>query len=258
MKNNLYYQEIYGRKNGFKHIFYNVFSSLSSYPKLLLEVFIRKNFGERYFNLGSAFGAAITGAFLPEFIYAIFTFGNFHMRPSIFWKEFGLSYLFLLVFLGVSFKRWAENRRNPSVFDFGRFSLHAGDINPLFYQLPIPGKKPDVRTVETVLEPCLFLFIGVILCLIGQRTGFLIIICSAIYSFSYMAAYNQGDEFVMNLIDQIILNKQMEKNFVEDDGGPDNRLNDFHFIKKPSSKDLRAQLLGAILQDEEDDITMAR
>ncbi len=258
MKKNLYYETVYGRKNAFKQIFYGIFSSLSSYPKLLLEVFIRKNFGERYFNLGSAFGAAVVFAVLPKFVYNAVTFGNFRVQAGDFWKEFALWYVFLLAFLVVSVKRWAENRRNLSVFDFGRFSRYAGDIDARFYQVPVQGKAPDVRTVETVLEPSLFLLIGIFLCLFGQWAGFMLIICSAVYSFSYMAAYHHGDEFVMNLIDQLIMNKEMEENFVEDAGNPEGRPNNYHFIKKPRSKELRAKLLGAILQDEEDDVTMAR
>ena len=253
MKKNLYYQTMYGRKNSFKQIFYKAFLSLSSYPRLLLEVFIRKNFGERYFNLGSVFGATVVFAFLPKIIFTISTAGNYRVRTGDFWKDYALWYVFLLAFLAVSFKRWAENRRNPSVFDFEQFSLHAGDINPLFYELPLSGKKPDARTVETVLEPSLFLFAGIFLCLFGQWAGFLLIICSAFYSFSYMAMYHQGDEFVMDLIDQIILNQAMEENFVDEEDDPNNRVNDFHFIKKPRSKELRAKLLGAIMHDEKED-----
>ncbi|MBE7172475.1 MAG: hypothetical protein INR73_17955 [Williamsia sp.] len=259
MKKNLYYVSLYGRDNFFKKIFYRLFLGLSSYPRLLLEVFIRKNFGERYFNLGSVFGTAVVFALLPRFVFSIANFSNYRVRTGDFWKDYALWYLFLLAFLVVSCKRWAENRRNPSVFDFQRFSMHSGEINRLFYRLPFLDKKPDVRTVETVLEPTLFLFAGILLCLFGQWAGFFLIICSAFYSFSYMAMYDEGDAFVMDLIDQLILNQQMEKNFVEDDGDPDDRHNDFHYIKRPRSKEHRAQLLSAILQDEKDaDETVAR
>ena len=54
MQKNLYYRAIARRENMFKLLLLSFFNFFSSYARLLLEVFTRKNFGERYFRLSSA------------------------------------------------------------------------------------------------------------------------------------------------------------------------------------------------------------
>src|SRR5258706_15873154 len=53
MTKNLYFRAVVRRENIFKNFCYAIFLAFASYPRLLLEVFIRKNFGERYFRLSS-------------------------------------------------------------------------------------------------------------------------------------------------------------------------------------------------------------
>lgn len=54
MKKNLYFQTMFQRTNGIKMIILDFFLSIASWPRLMIEVFIRKNFGERYFSLAAA------------------------------------------------------------------------------------------------------------------------------------------------------------------------------------------------------------
>src|SRR5580698_10190152 len=65
MKKNLYYRDTLRRENMLKVFILSLFSLFASYPRLLLEVFIRKNFGARYFKLSSALTVAFLLAFVP-------------------------------------------------------------------------------------------------------------------------------------------------------------------------------------------------
>ena len=44
-KSNLYFQHVYGRKNLLMEFFNEVFLKISSYPRMVIEVMIRKNYG---------------------------------------------------------------------------------------------------------------------------------------------------------------------------------------------------------------------
>jgi len=65
MKRDLYYSRSLRRENLLKKTFLGFFQYFASYPRLLLEVFVRKNFGERYFQLNSALWLAFLLALWP-------------------------------------------------------------------------------------------------------------------------------------------------------------------------------------------------
>ncbi len=244
MKKNLYYRLVYGRVNGIKEMIYAFFYNISSSPRLFIEVFTRKNFGERYFKLSTAIILTVILAVLP------FIFNKIHNRSELsndvsrYENSYNHSYnnssdqgdintdeyshkpsmtahyltwyLFLAAFVFVSIQHKKDLKRNPSVFDFGRYSKSSGQINPIFFKFPIFGKIPDSRIVETILEPLPFLVGGILLVLMQQTIGTFFIIVSICYSLDYFAAYNGGDNFVMDKIDEIIANEELEKSFVND------------------------------------------
>jgi len=55
MKKNLYFRHHYARKNDLMEFCHELFFKLSSYPRMIAEVTLRKNFGRRYFSLAMAF-----------------------------------------------------------------------------------------------------------------------------------------------------------------------------------------------------------
>lgn len=214
MKKNLYYQTMYARRNVLKSILLNLFIGVSSMPRLLLEVFIRRNFGERYFSFSTAIWMILLLGGGPI---ARLAFG-YHFTSDVAFDFIGKNwslYVYLGAFLFVCLKRREEVYRLPSVFDFARFSLSTGEISPVFYSVIINGQTPSVRTIETMVEPSLFFVIGLLLILLGQNLGYIILPCSIIYSLSYVAAYYLGDNFVMDKIDEMICNEEMVSAFVE-------------------------------------------
>ncbi|MFM7851511.1 MAG: hypothetical protein ACKO96_06220, partial [Flammeovirgaceae bacterium] len=160
-------------------------------------------------------------------------------------------YLFVLLYVLFCFIRKIEMQRNPSVFDFGRFSLSTGESLPLFYQVKIFGGTPDPRTVETILEPLLFLVVGFVLTLFGQSVGWLILVCSILYGLSYHGAYKLGDDYVMDKIDEQIANEETYKAFVE--GKEPHLTRGMRFYgRRPVDPEKRRQVADSFIVDSEE------
>ncbi len=251
MQKNLYFRTILRRENILKKGIYDTFLAIASFPRLLIEVFIRKNFGERYFSFAASVTVTIILAAIPYFLNKLSSGFRFRgQEENSFWSVYATWYLFLIAFLYFALKRRNEIRRNPSVFDFERFSLCSGAIHPFFYKIQFSNKAPSQRTVETIYEPLLFFVGGLILMSIGQKIGVVILISSVCYSLGYLAAYHDGDNFVMDKIDEIILNEELENTFVND--LPDEQTRGVRiYATKPTAKDLREKVAKAFLETDE-------
>jgi hypothetical protein len=208
-KQHLYYEKVLNRKNLVLDFIYSLFLAVASYPRMIGEVFIRKNFGERYFSMVTgvtiAAGLYWVPSLVDKFIYGSFFSGPFD-RYS--W------YAFIAAFLTFSIVHWYRMDHTPGVFDFAKFSKYSGDIHPLFKKINILGWTPDIRTIETLLEPALFFIIGFVFNEIGFKLGGLLMFVGVFYSFGYLAAYKSGDDFVMDTIDKIILGEEKQNAFV--------------------------------------------
>lgn len=255
MKKNLYYRTVFKRTNWLKEGILNLFLGFSSWPRLMLEVFLRRNFGERYFSFSAALFITCLMAALPiayqEFLSR---FRQFMGDPRFggdlmdFIWLFTTWYAYLAGFLYMSLQRREEIKHMPSVFDFGRFSLSTGHIHPFFLNLNIGGRPADVRTIETMLEPGLFAGAGVLLIIMRQPIGTVFLFCSLFYSMSYIAAYRRGDHFVMDKIDEMICNEELVNSFVE---GRDTRetrgVN--YYGRRPADPETRRRLAETFVDE---------
>lgn len=245
MKKNLYYRDGWARFNALKGLIFYFTMMICSYPRLILEVFLRKNFGVRYFTLSSAVTVCVFLVSFPILLnWQAFAMGYVDMWT--FFKSFGLWYAFTALFAFASMQRYDEVKRNPSVFDFAKYSRYSGDINPIFTTF---SSEPNVRKIETLYEPAPFFFVGVFFAVIGQPLGYLLIFSSIIYSICQFASYDNGDNFVMDLIDDMILQERFEKNFM-DDADPANNYGVGFKGRKPVNRDLRKRLLRPLSEDE--------
>lgn len=264
-KRSAYFRDLYMRRNLLKKFVLDFFFSWTSHPRLVLEVFIRKNFGERYFSMASAITAAAIMAVFPYiagWFYDLFphTYQNYEdyraaRTGSTFWSNYATWYLFIALFLGFSWKRMREIDRNPSVFDFGRFSLSAGDIHPMFFRIKLFGRQVNPRQVETLIEPAAFFIAGVLLAMMGQRLGYLLEWCSIFYSLGYVAAYKRGDDFVMNLIDDKIMAEETENFAMRDE--ENNARGVRFYMQRPTSKEAREKLAAEMAYTASDEPTYA-
>lgn len=263
MKKNLYYALVYKRDNAIKEFIYNAFYDFGCFMRIYIEVFIRKGFGERYFNIVSAIGAVLlVGLYLGihEMIWLtshdLFSSlaGPAHAyREHHFLKDNCLLFIYLAAFLYVSIRHHLAMKQEPSTFDFQKFSKYGGRIHPFFYNLKLNGKEADPRTVEIFYEPLPFFIAGILISFTGQSLGWFLIFVSIFYGLSYYAAYYKGDTLILDRIDEMILNGEMENTFVNDDT-PENSRGVKFYAKKPNSKELRQMVVDSLMvgEDEED------
>jgi len=259
MKKNLYYRAVSGRKNSIKDMIGAFFYGLSGYPRILLEVFIRKNFGERYFTLSAASVNFIVLFFIPFFMDMIpnrgyyggsdTSFGDVILK-NITW------YLFLATYIYFCILRWKEIKKSKRIYDFTRYSLSDGTTDPRLSSIKINGKQVDNRTLETLIEPAFFFVIGVILLICVQKIGLLLILASIIYSLSYYYAYRHGDNFVLDKIDEMISIKNMYKSFV-DGLNPDETDGFKTRGERPKDAGYRRKLVEEMIVDDDDDDNFA-
>lgn len=268
MKKSLYYRSQFRRENVIRNFFNSLFTALSSYPRLLCEVMIRKDFGERYFRLSSALTVFIILALFPNVlnIFSYFLipkeFNTFLSQisqttepipdetASFIETEYIAYYLYLFAFLALSIKHYLDKRHTLSTFNFKKFSLYSGRIMPFFFKIEFPDKKTDIKRVECLFEPALFVFAGIFLYLIGQKLGGVLIFSGIVYGLSYAAAYRTGDNFILDKIDQMILNEQLEKTFM---GDPDDEQSDYFRYRgrKPHAEDMRKNVLHLFNDEDE-------
>jgi len=269
MKKNLYFREQVRRENHIKNFIYDTAMSLASYPKACLEVFIRSNPGERYFSLAANLSVAFILIVLPLGLHKLPFLSDFGANYNSFQEyneahAFGWSFLwhyaswyaYIVVFLIFTRRRWLEVRRNPGVFDFTKYTKYAGNIDLRFFNFHPLGLQPSIRSVECIYEPAAFFVAGIALSLLGQRIGAMLMVSSIVYGLSYAALYKQGDNFIMDKIDEQIINEGFEDTFVKDHfNDPRGR---FH-MDKPRDENLRRKLRDSIIVDDRrnDEITFA-
>jgi hypothetical protein len=75
-------------------------------------------------------------------------------------------------------------------------------------------------------------------------------VSSIFYSIGYLAAYKNGDNFVMDKIDEMILNEELEDAFVNDKDASETRGVRF-YARKPNGEDLRRRVADAFMEEEE-------
>ncbi|MDR6193347.1 hypothetical protein [Siphonobacter sp. SORGH_AS_0500] len=250
MKKNLYYRSVFKRTSQLKDNLAAFFLAFCSWPRLLLEVFIRRNMGERYFSFSTALFITFVLCLIPPFFSLIFSKISPRFGFGFFVLSFGSWYLYLAAFIYMCLQRREEIKRLPSVFDFARFSLSTGHIHPRFRAFTWMGKTCDTRTIETILEPAFFFLIGFGLFMLSQYVGLLILWCSIFYALSYRAAYRQGDHFVMDKIDEYISNEELSRSFIE--GRPVEETRGFPFYgRRPTDPEMRRQLASSFIVDDE-------
>jgi hypothetical protein len=246
---NLYYRKAFQRENVITSFLFNIAMKLYSYPRLIIEVFIRKNFGRRYFSLSTTITALLVMTLAPVVIHRLPSFSYAYGERPGFWTQYASWYVFVLAYAYFAFKRWMEIQHTPSVFDFKKFSLYSGDIDHRFLDFNLFG-TPSLRRVETLYEPGLFFLAGVILKMTGQPLGILLMVCALFYSLSYLAAYKQGDDLLQDLIDEKLMNEEFRGAFVNELLGHQTR-GVRYYMNKPSSPELREEMEEYFMPESE-------
>lgn len=240
MKRNLYYRTVYGRVQMNQKIAGGIITLLSI-PKIIPDVFLRRNMGERYY---SPVIAAIVGI-------GLFYLGTV-FRYAYYTTNMTLYYAFLIAYAVMSVIRYIEIRREPSVFDFAKFSLSTGLPYGFFKNIKLMGKTPSMRTIEIYYEPILFLIPGLLLLLSGQYGLGIILAFSAFsYFFSNLLSAKLGDHFVMDKIDEIICNQELSETFIQNKEVSPRQVP--FYGRKPTTDQLREEFADQVLNNDDDD-----
>lgn len=258
---NAYFREMFGRQAVFINAILAMFKGIASYPKLLLEVNIRKNMGPRYLNMSSVLTVLFLFGLWPVFLHQMdpfirYTEGGHYPSHSGFWPRYITWYAFLALFIFQSFRRLQETITPAGMYNFDLFSYYSGDILPILFELPFLKKKPSVREIEILYEPALFLLIGLVLWMMDQPVGLLIIVSGLIYSLSNAHAYRKGDDFVYDKNDERLINENIEEIFIlDDDYSTPHGLR--MTITKPTANDLRYGIAKSLSGHENQETTVS-
>lgn len=268
MKKNLYYRAVLNRPNKFKEGLFAFFLITAPIARMLLEVFIRRNFGRRYFS----FSLAVILAIMMVGIVKLVTLATaptqfFGGGPSNLGYQLDIPpprvehgpnqmlwfYIYLGLFLVFSFIRQREINRTQNEYDFNHFSLSSGIFGSLTRYLMQTFKVESVRTVETVVEPGVFFALGLLLTLFSLNIGIFLLVASVCYSLSYVAAYWSGDNFVLDKIDERICNEELERSFV--DGLDSSETKGVRFYGRfPSDRETRRKVAESFVSEDEDGV----
>lgn len=241
MQKNLYYTAVISRRNLIGEAILTFFLSICSYPRLVLEVFIRKNMGERYFTMASAITVGTILFLLPWFLP-----GRSYIGGTNIVTNNPIWYLFVAAYFFFAFLRYREIMRNPSVFDFGKHTKCEGDLLPIFKRT-----RFNIRQTEIFIEPLTALIPGVFFFMIEQfLPAVVLVFCAVVYSLSKAGAYMLGDHFIMDRIDILLCNEDLREDFL--DKGSEQSKHGFTFRHHiPSDPEMRQNLYRSFFEAED-------
>jgi hypothetical protein len=243
MKKNAYYTVLYGEPAAINRKLGAWVSVVLSWPKSVLDVFLRRNMGERYFTLFKSILIFLALWFIP------IGMKNLYFSEMISSTSY---YFFLILYAIMSGVRYMEIRRKPSVFDFAKFSLSRGIPYDIFLRIKLFGKPLSQRTIEVYVEPLLCFIIGVILIVLQQGpVGALIILCSISYFVCNSISAIHGDHFIMDKIDEILLSRDLNTIFLNDEELSPKQVP--FFTRKPTTRELRQNFLDHLNNDDDHD-----
>ncbi len=254
-----------GRSESFvKVVILGIFDLFASPCRALIEVFIRKDFGERYFRLSTVIATFLFLALIPVWPYVLLVlfstvFPVFSVlgaqvdaayADSSIWIKFLGWYIYLFAFLWMGIQHHRSMKDRPSALEVPQYSYYSGRKLAFFWNIEIGGRRADPRLIECWLEPAPFFIAGIFLTLIGQALGPLLIVSSIVYAISYRVNYAAGDNLIMDMVDQKILNEELESSFLYDKDEQETR--GYRFLgRKPNDPEMRKALLGMMTEEED-------
>ncbi|MEO9803432.1 MAG: hypothetical protein ABJF04_09305 [Reichenbachiella sp.] len=221
---NLYFRNVIKRENPILKLISGLGQILEGPPRLLLCVFLRKDMGERHFNIASAstLGFAL---FLP---FVFYIFGAYENSALLMWtRYFNVIWgLFVIGFMAMSYRHHKEQGFSLTRYDFDKFSLHEGRHNlPWERLLSRLNLNPELTPIliEIVLEPLIVFIAGFVLVVIpfSRAVGVVLILSSIAYSISYIGAYWRSRNDLLDKNDEGIMNRQFADVLIGDVEIPD-------------------------------------
>jgi hypothetical protein len=255
-KRNIFFEIHSGRTNIFKELFIGLILFISSYGASIVEVFLRRKFGERYITFAQSITIFI---FLPTIVYQFnqFFYGLFILFGATRYRSTSelntqilYLYLFLLIYLIASIIHRLEIKRYGTTYDFKRFSLSDGQVHPLIAKLigkKFLGVKITMYTVVTLLEPLVPIIVGIFLATIAplKMVGIVLIISGLLFGLRNFHKAQQGRNWILDNIDKKILSEMQYDIFIKQK--PQNETKGVCLpVELPDDKEIREALYHAV------------
>ena len=221
-KVNIFIETHFQRSNSALNIFTGFFSLFFSHSSSIVEVFLRKKFGERYITLSQSILLFI----LMNTIFILDwaeTFIELISRKNIDGfseKQCWFVFLFSCIYLGFSIKHRLEIKKYGTAYDLKRFSLSDGEEASFWSKITdkkIFGVRITPYLVSIIFEPAIPIIIGIILSLFhtSQAVGILLIFCGFTFGVNKFSKAQTGRNWVLDNIDKKITNEMKYDVFIE-------------------------------------------
>jgi len=233
------------RDNIILEVVFSFLFSLSAIPSYIVEVFLRRKFGSRYFTSSYAILISIV-------MFAIYFFGGDLAKQSL-----GFTWaIFTGLFLWKSIKHRLEITKYGVTYDFERFSLSDGESWKFWDKLignKIAGITITRYLILVVLEPAVPVLTGLLLMPIPftRGVGFLLFTSGLLFGFRSFMKTQKARNHILDMIDEQLAKKWKHDVLVEQK--PKSETAGFSLpVELPSSRKLRQDLCNAMDSDGAD------
>ena len=174
-----------------------------------------------------------------------------------FYLDYAGWYIYLALFLVMSIRHHLEMKQAASTLDFAQYSFDNGKAHKVFLDIDVGGKKGNDRIIECWLEPGAAFLVGFMLALIGQALGWLLMFSAVVYAISYRSAYEAADNSVLDLIDDMIINRGLAESFLND--AAKSETLGYRFLgRKPSDLEKRKVVFEQMMKNRDKDVTIPK
>ncbi|MDD7887865.1 hypothetical protein [Flavivirga sp. 57AJ16] len=210
-KRNVFIEIHKGRTNHVSEFVLGFFMMFASHASAIIEVFLRKRFGERYITLAQSIGL-----FLILNISYSWLDNLFRLRIN---GAGIVLFIFSCAYLGFSIYHRMEIKKYGTTYDFKRFSLSDGELNTFWVKILgkiFRGMKVSNYTIHVLIEPAIPVLIGIIFVLIPitRVVGMILIFCGIIYGLRNLSKAQQGRNWVLDNIDKKICSEMKYDVFI--------------------------------------------
>lgn len=224
-----------------------ILAGIASIPARIVEIFMRRNFGERYFSW--EIPMLIFVLLIAPYIVQIYI-GYPGSSPFTF-----LHALLCLAIPYATYKRHKEVKRSTDTFDDTVYSYYSGDQLKMWDKVraKYPKLKADYVRVERYYEGAVFILIGFVALLIPftMVIGVTMMVAGISYIIKVYYRYQMGRSYILDMIDKKIINEQMYDTFVNEN--PPDKTQGFQWSgPKPGSRDVREKIYEQMLEEEDD------
>lgn len=210
-KRNIFIEINQSRTNHAREFIISFFMLGASGGSAIVEVFLRKKFGERYITLAQSIG-----------LFFLLNIGYIWLDNLFRFRIDGggvFMFIFSCAFLVFAIIHRLEISRYGTAYDFKRFSLSDGEIAPFWYKIigrKIGFIKVNHYLVTVLLEPAIPIIVGVLFTMIPftRPVGVVLIICGFFFGANNFSKAQQGRNWVLDNIDKKISNEMKYDVFI--------------------------------------------